>query len=87
MEYVKNNAKNGALITVANLEKMPFPMILDVKTKSGKTSRVNLPVEIWQRNVSWTFSYPSTEEIVSVTSDPDHVLPDHNTDNNVWKGR
>ena len=87
VEYVKNNSKNGALITVSNLEKMPFPMILEVKTTSGKTSRVNLPVEIWQRNVNWTFSYPSNEEIVSVTSDPDRVFPDHNADNNVWRAR
>ena len=87
VDYVKNNVKNGALITVANLEKMPFPMILEIKTKSGKTSRTTLPVEIWQRNTSWTFQYPSTEEIVSVTSDPDRVLPDHNNDNNVWKAR
>jgi aminopeptidase N len=87
VEYVKNNAKNGAQITVANLDRMPFPMILEVKTKSGKTSRVNLPVEVWQRNVSWTFAFPSNEEIVSVTSDPDHVFPDHNSANNIWKSR
>lgn len=87
VEYVKNNAKNGSLITVANLEKMPFPMILEIKTRSGKISRTTLPVEIWQRNVSWTFQYPSTEEIVSVTSDPDHVLPDHNSSNNTWKAQ
>lgn len=83
--YVKNDAKNGALISVANLEKMPFPMILEIKTKSGKVSRVTLPVEIWQRNVSWTFKHPSTEEIVSVSSDPDHVLPDFNSSNDNWK--
>ncbi|MGV3508637.1 MAG: M1 family metallopeptidase [Sphingobacteriaceae bacterium] len=85
VEYVKNNEKEGALITVANLEKMPFPMILEIKTKSGKKSRITLPVDVWKRNVTWTFKYPSTEAIESVTSDPDHVLPDHNSDNNVWK--
>jgi aminopeptidase N len=84
VDYVKNNAKNGALITVANLEKMPFPMTLEIKTKSGKT-RITLPVEIWERNVSWTFQYPSTEEIESVTSDPDHVYPDFNSLNDIWK--
>ncbi|MBC7915491.1 MAG: M1 family metallopeptidase [Pyrinomonadaceae bacterium] len=85
VEYVKNNPKNGALITVENLEKMPFPMILEIKTKDGKVSRITLPVEVWARNVSWTFQYPSSEEIVSVTSDPDHVLPDHNSLNDIWK--
>ncbi|MEJ6982063.1 M1 family metallopeptidase [Pedobacter sp. P351] len=85
--YVKNNPSNGSLITVANYDKMPFPMILEIKTKSGKISRTTLPVEIWQRNVSWTFQYPSTEEIISVTSDPDHVFPDHNSGNDVWKAQ
>ena len=60
-------------------------MILEIKTVSGKTSRVKLPVEIWMRNTTWTFQYPSTEKIESVTSDPDKVLPDFNEENNVWK--
>ncbi|MGB4775579.1 MAG: hypothetical protein WBP45_10425, partial [Daejeonella sp.] len=85
VKYVKNDAAKGALITVSNLEKMAMPVILEIKTKSGKTDRVKLPVEVWQRNNRWTFVYPSTEEIVSVTSDPDKVLPDGNPGNNVFK--
>ncbi|MEX8546359.1 MAG: M1 family metallopeptidase [Mucilaginibacter sp.] len=85
VKYVDNDPAKGALITVDNLEKMPMPMILEVKTESGKTDRIKLPVEIWMRNTTWTFRYPSTEKIESVTSDPDKVLPDFNEDNNVWK--
>jgi hypothetical protein len=83
--YVDGDASKGALITLDNLGKMAMPVILEVKTKSGKTDRVKLPVEIWERYASWTFKYPSTEEIESVTYDPDKVLPDYNSDNNVWK--
>ena len=64
---------------------MAMPVSLDVKTKSGKVTRVNLPVEVWQKNKSWSFKHNSTEEIESITLDPDHVLPDSNTANNVWK--
>ena len=85
VNYVKNNPKNGALITVANLEKMPMPLVVEITTKSGQTSRVSYPVEIWARNISWTFQYPSTEEIEKVVVDPDKVLPDYNPENNVWK--
>jgi len=85
VKYVRNDAAQGALITIDNLEKMAMPVILQITTKSGKTDRVKLPVEIWQRNSSWTFLYPSTEEITSVASDPDHVLPDHNSINDVWR--
>lgn len=79
------NYAKGALITLDNLEKMAMPVILEVKTVSGKTSRIKLPVEIWERNTSWTFKFPSTEAIESVTYDPDKVLPDFNPSNNIWK--
>jgi len=84
VKYLDNDPAKGALITIDNLEKMPMPVILEIKTVSGKTERVKFPVEIWERNTSWTFKYPSTEEIQSVTYDPDKVLPDYNPDNNVW---
>ena len=84
VKYVKNDPAQGALITIENLEKMPMPVILEIKTKSGKVSRLKLPVEVWQRNKQWTFIYPSVEEIVSVVSDPDKVLPDSNSANNSW---
>ena len=85
VKYIKNDPKLGAIISIDNLEKMPMPVILDIKTVSGKTSRVKLPVEIWQRNKSWSFKHNSTEEIESIILDPDHVFPDSNEDNNSWK--
>jgi hypothetical protein len=86
VRYVDStNFSKGSLITLDNLEKMAMPVILEIKTVSGKTERVKLPAEIWERNVSWIYKYPSTEEIESVTYDPDKVLPDFNEANNVWK--
>jgi hypothetical protein len=84
VKYLNDDPTKGALITIDNLEKMAMPVILEIKTVSGKTDRVKLPVEIWERNSTWTFKYPSTEEIQSVTYDPDKLLPDFNPDNNVW---
>jgi len=84
VRYVDNDPAKGAIITIDNLEKMAMPVILEIKTKSGKTDRVKFTAEIWERNTSWYFRYPSTEEIESVTYDPDHVLPDWNDANNVW---
>jgi hypothetical protein len=63
---------------------MAMPLVLDVKTKSGKVSRVKLPVEIWQKNKLWSFKHDSTEEIESITLDPDHSFPDNNEGNNKW---
>ncbi|HEY0899408.1 MAG TPA: M1 family aminopeptidase, partial [Sphingobacteriaceae bacterium] len=84
VKYINDDPGKGALITIDNLEKLPMPVILEIKTKSGKTERKTLPVEIWERNKSWVYKYPSTEEIESVTLDPARVLPDHNPANNTW---
>ena len=84
IKYVKNDPSRGVIITIENFEKLPMPVILDVKTKSGAVTRVKLPVEIWQRNTNWSFKHNSTEEIENITIDPDHVFPDSNESNNVW---
>jgi hypothetical protein len=85
VEYVGSNSKSGVFITIENFEKMVMPVIMDIKTKSGKVTRVKLPVEIWQKNKDWTFKYNSTEEIESIILDPVHVFPDCNESNNTWK--
>jgi hypothetical protein len=86
VKYLNDDPTQGAIITIDNLQKMAMPVILEIKTVSGKTDRVKLPVEIWERNSTWSFKYPSTEAIQSVTYDPDNVMPDFNPDNNVWIG-
>ena len=85
VKYVGDNPKMGAFISIVNLEKMAMPVIVEIKTKSGKVSRITLPVEVWQRNKEWTFKYNSSEELESVVIDPDYVFPDSNDSNNVWK--
>jgi hypothetical protein len=84
VKYEDNDPSKGAIITIDNLQKMAMPVTLEIKTVSGKTDRVKLPVEIWERNSTWSFKYPSTEAIQSVTYDPDNVFPDINPDNNTW---
>ncbi|MFC3199287.1 M1 family aminopeptidase [Parapedobacter deserti] len=83
--YQDNDPANGVLITIDNLEKLPMPVVVDITTKGGEIHRVKLPVEIWERNTSWTFRYPTTEQVIAVQLDPDKVYPDHNPDNNRWE--
>jgi len=87
VKYVDNDPAKGAIITIDNLEKMAMPVDLEIKTVSGKTDRVHFAAEIWERNVSWSFKYPSTEAIQSVTYNPDSTLPDYNPANNVWTSK
>ncbi len=84
VKYIKNDPTKGVLVTIDNLEKMPMPVTVQFKTKSGKTSTMNLPVEIWMRNSSWTFKADVNEELESIRLDPKQKLPDYNPANNTW---
>ena len=84
VRQVNSSSFRGYTIKVDNLEKMPMPIILGIKTKSGKTDIVKVPVDVWMRNTSWIVRYPTTEELVEVVLDPQQVLPDSNFENNKW---
>ncbi len=84
VQYVNADPKQGVDITIINKEQMVMPAEVEVKEVGGKTGRVNLPVEIWQRSGKWTFHYNSTDMIQSVTIDPDNKLPDSDITNNSW---
>lgn len=87
VSYVNNDPKNGALVTIDNLNKMAMPVYLKYTTVSGKTDMIKIPVEVWQSNTSWTVKLRTTEALKSVTIDPEHVFPDVNYNNNSWKAQ
>ena len=84
VKYIDNDPAKGVLVTITNNEKMVMPVTVEVKESNGHKGRVNLPVEIWARGGEWTFKYQSTSLVESVTLDPDHILPDINSDNDTW---
>jgi hypothetical protein len=86
IDYVQNDPAKGALITIENREEMAMPVTAEVSEENGKKGRMSLPAEIWQRGPNWTFIYKSTSKINYVTIDPDHALPDVNTENNTFSG-
>ena len=85
VRYQDNDPANGFIITVENLEQMAMPVIIEYETVTGKKVRVQYPVEVWQNTGKWSTWIKSTEKLVSVTLDPDRVLPDLNFSNNTWK--
>ncbi len=84
VRYVDQKPEKGGLITLENLEKMAFPLEVEVVYEGGDKERIKLPVEIWQRGSKWTLKTNSTKLIIGVTVDPDHRLPDVNNTNNTW---
>ena len=87
IDYVEEDPKKGALITIENAEEMALPVTIEVVEDGGKTGTVKLPAEIWQRGGIWTFLYPSTGKLKMVTIDPEHTLPDINPTNNYFSGQ
>jgi Peptidase family M1 domain len=84
VQYVEQDAKKGAIVTIENLEKWAMPVIVEMEMVDGTKERVTLPIEIWQRGATWTFKVSTTSLLKSVTIDPDHVFPDINSNNNIW---
>lgn len=85
VKYVNNDPKQGALVTVENLDKMAMPLYLAYETENGTSDTLKIPVEIWQNGATWIQKIHSTEKLKSVSIDPAHIFPDMNTDNNLWK--
>lgn len=87
IKYVNDDPTQGALVTIANLDRMAMPIYLQYETESGKTDLIKIPVEVWQNGNTWIEKLNTNEKIKSVTIDPNHVFPDINFDNNTWTSK
>jgi hypothetical protein len=81
----KADPKKGITVTIANKEKMPMPFYIEAVYKDGTKYRMQLPVETWIQTKAITFTMPTTQEVASVSVDPDAALPDINRKNNIFK--
>ncbi len=85
--YVDMDPAKGALITVQNRGKLPMPIEVEATTVSGDRITAKLPVEVWERNTSWTFRLDSKEKLTDIKIDPRDVYPDSNPENNIWHAK
>ena len=85
VEYVDRDFSKGAKVSLLNKEKMAMPLTLQYETISGKTEKLQLPVEIWNNTAIHTVLLPTKEPLRSVVIDPDGLLPDMNRSNNKWE--
>ena len=85
LAYTNNDPSKGATVTIVNLEKMVMPVTLEIVLKDGSKQRMELPVETWLQNKVQAIHLATAQKIISVTIDPDKMLPDENRANNVWK--
>lgn len=85
VKYVDNDPAKGAMVTVANLEKMAMPVTMEIELADGTKQRLQLPVETWLQGAVQNVPVSTRQKIKSVTLDPGKQLPDGNRGNNVWK--
>ncbi len=85
VEPVKGDYAHGAMVTVANLDRMIMPATLQVTYADGSTSRVRVPVATWMQHHHFAVNVPGNKAVVSASIDPDHVIPDDHRGNNVYK--
>lgn len=82
---VDNDWHHGALVSITNRDPMVMPAVVQVDFQDGSSRRVTLSAESWIRSTSVSIRLDSTAPVTTVTVDPDHVLPDRDRANNVWK--
>ncbi|HEY0339215.1 MAG TPA: M1 family aminopeptidase, partial [Steroidobacteraceae bacterium] len=81
--YKDGNPAKGALVTFENLDPMVLPASVEIAFEDGSHQRIRLPAETWILKSVVTLPIDSTQAVVTVTVDPDHVLPDKDRTNNV----
>jgi Peptidase family M1 domain len=86
IEYEDKLVAKGAIVTIANLDKMAMPVTIGYETITGKKGIIKLPVEIWNNTIEFQVKLPTTERLKKVEIDPDKVLPDMHFENNIWRG-
>jgi len=85
VKEMEGSKGKGYLITLQLHEKMPLPISVDISDTTGEITRVQLPVEVWQRGDTWTFPVNISGSIKMVELDAGLKLPDINRKNNVWE--
>ena len=83
--YKNNDYKNGADVTIVNLQKMAMPATIEFVLKDGSRQDIQLPVETWIQSAVHIIHLPTIQPLQSVTIDPAAMLPDSDRRNNSWK--
>ena len=72
-------------VRIVNEGGLVMPIIMDVEYESGRTQRVDLPVDVWRYDEKeFLYGFFAEEPVVRVLLDPDEELADIDTDNNLW---
>jgi len=82
--YLEGDPTKGAVVTISNNKKMVLPVIMEITEEDGQSTRVEIPVEVWQTTDTWRHKIDTDSRIVSVMLDPDRRFPDIDRSNDTW---
>jgi hypothetical protein len=74
----------GAVVTVANLDKLVMPSTLEVVYTDGSKQDIRVPVETWMQHRSYAIRVDGDKPVKSATIDPQHAIPDVDRSNNTF---
>ena len=86
VEYPKDDATKGAIVSLVNLEQLAMPVVITWETTSGAKGMRKLPVEIWNNTSNFKVMIDSKETLKWVKLDEEKMLPDVDRKNNEWMG-
>ncbi len=82
---VAGDWRKGAVVTLANLDRLVLPAVVKVDFQDGSSERLRLPAETWIQQKRIDLTLDSTQPVAQVTVDPNRALPDKDRSNNVWR--
>ncbi|PPT76899.1 peptidase M1 [Xanthomonas arboricola pv. populi] len=74
--YVDHDPAKGLQLTLRSSQKLVMPVTVRVDLADGSHLDHRVPVETWLQNTAPKLTLPTTQKVLHVTLDPDHVLPD-----------
>ena len=72
------------VVSLSNKGEMPMPVLLEITYEDGEKERRLLPVEIWFKGNEWSHLLRVDKKVVAVEIDPDKIITDINSGNDVW---
>ena len=84
VSYLEGEPEQGAVVTIKNNKKMVLPVVMEITEEDGDSSRIEIPVEVWQTTNTWRHKVNTDSRIVSVMLDPDRRYPDVDRSNDTW---
>ncbi|WP_161960081.1 M1 family metallopeptidase [Xanthomonas arboricola] len=80
--YIDHDPAKGLQLTLRSSQKLVMPVTVRVDLADGSHLDRRVPVETWLQTTAPRLTLPTTQKVLQVTLDPEHVLPDARRDDN-----